>query len=142
MSLKSTIFHQIKVIKVNSDPRLAWILPVGWMGIIFYLSHQSSLPGLPDGIADLILKKSAHASAYAILMGLWWFALQAFSISDRGVLWAALGLTLLYAISDEWHQTLIPGRNGQLADVLIDFSGALLVFIVLRRFLGRMSNWH
>jgi VanZ family protein len=42
-------------------------------------------------------------------------------------------LSSLYGSSDEWHQTFIFGRNGQLADVLVDLSGALLVLIVFRR---------
>jgi VanZ family protein len=139
MSLKSSILHRIKV---NHTPKLSWVTLIIWMGIIFYFSHQPSLPGLPDGLADTILKKSAHAFAYAILMGLWWWALQPVSLPVNGTLAPALGLTLLYAVSDEWHQTFIPGRNGQLADVLVDSAGAVFAFIVLRRFLGRMSNGH
>jgi VanZ family protein len=37
----------------------------------------------------------------------------------------ALLLAIVYAASDEIHQTLVPGRNGSILDVLIDGSGAL-----------------
>jgi len=104
------------------------------MGLIFLLSHQSTLPSAPGGLLDTILKKLAHLSAYALLMALWWWALQSLGLKDARGLFLALTFTLLYAISDEWHQTFIPGRSGQLADVLVDFSGALLALIIIRRF--------
>lgn len=33
---------------------------------------------------------------------------------------------LLYAASDEIHQLFVPGRSGEVRDVMIDFSGAAL----------------
>jgi hypothetical protein len=44
---------------------------------------------------------------------------------------------VLYAVSDEIHQTFVPGRAGQLRDVLIDSCGVLAgicIIKVLRRF--------
>lgn len=38
----------------------------------------------------------------------------------------AWGLSVLYALSDEYHQTFVPGRNGTFVDLLIDASGALV----------------
>ena len=38
----------------------------------------------------------------------------------------AFVLSLLYAISDELHQTFVPGRSGRLTDVGFDSLGALL----------------
>ena len=35
-------------------------------------------------------------------------------------------LCILYAFTDEYHQTFINGRTGQILDVLIDSSGSLL----------------
>lgn len=40
--------------------------------------------------------------------------------------WLALLLAVLYAISDEFHQTFVPGRNGTPVDVAIDSLGASL----------------
>ena len=45
----------------------------------------------------------------------------------------ALGLTILYGISDEIHQLFVLGRVGQIADVLFDTSGALAMILLLRR---------
>lgn len=104
-----------------------------WMALIFFFSHQPSLPNLDDNVLDLLFKKLAHAFAYAVLMGLWWGALKSIRAANWRTLLLAFIFTVLYAISDEWHQTFIPHRSGQLADVLVDSAGALLVFIFIRR---------
>ena len=49
---------------------------------------------------------------------------------------AALAWSFLYACTDEWHQTFVPGRAGRFTDVLIDSCGALigvLLALLLRR---------
>lgn len=99
------------------------------MALIFL---ASSVPKevVPDlGIWDLLLKKGAHVAAYALLAILWLRALVA-RCPTRGVtgatVWLALGISVLYAISDEVHQTFVPGRNGTSIDVLIDTGGAFL----------------
>ena len=105
-----------------------------WMGLIFWLSQQPALPSLPDSLLDLISKKLGHFFAYAILMALWWGAIRPLQPTTGRALILAFIITLLYAISDEWHQTFVPNRSGQVADVLVDAAGALSVcLIVLRR---------
>lgn len=67
-----------------------------------------------------------------------------FLITWQGKLWwrylAALGFTLFYAGTDEFHQLFIDGRGPQLSDVFVDFTGALIastialiIIIVVRR---------
>lgn len=36
------------------------------------------------------------------------------------------GFSLVYACSDEWHQTFVPGRSGQISDVCVDFTGIVI----------------
>ena len=38
---------------------------------------------------------------------------------------------LLYAISDEYHQSFIPGRSAQWQDVLIDTTGVFVGVIII-----------
>ena len=95
------------------------LLALAWMAIIFWFSNQPTLFHLPDSLLDTIFKKSSHAAAYGILWMLWWLA------TGRRP-WLALALTVGYAISDEWHQTFVPGRHGQWFDVGVDTTGALL----------------
>lgn len=49
----------------------------------------------------------------------------------------ALLLSSLYAISDEYHQTFVPGRNGTLADVLVDGVGMVLALGIWLLVTGR-----
>lgn len=76
---------------------------------------------------QFLARKSAHFSIYMILGVLSFLAV----ISYEKLLFV-LRLTvsgsvcLLYAASDEIHQLFIPGRSGEVRDVMIDFSGAAL----------------
>ena len=108
----------------RSQP-LFFLLALGWMGLIFWFSSQSHVLTLPDSLLDLIFKKTAHATAYGILWGLWWLA------TGRRP-WLALGITIAYAISDEYHQTWVPGRHGRWYDVGIDTLGALTAMAFTR----------
>jgi VanZ family protein len=115
------------------DSRAArWLMIAGWMALIFFLSSQPQLPSPPDPLADLIFKKGAHFTVYAILAVLFRRALP----PSRSIWSLSWILTVLYAASDEWHQSFVPGRHPQVTDILIDASGAaagLLIFWWLRR---------
>ena len=99
--------------------RVRWLLAaLAWMLIIFWFSSQPQLPEFSVDFLDLLTKKWGHALAYGILWTLWWLG--------TGRPWLALVITLLYALSDELHQTFVPGRNGWWVDVMVDTVGALL----------------
>jgi VanZ family protein len=106
------------------------IAPVGLMVVIFILSAQ---PGGGDHPWwDVILRKLGHVSGYALLTGLWWWALR--GVSNRPLLLAAL-ISLAYGCTDEFHQTFVNDRTGTPVDVGIDSIGIALavLLIVLRR---------
>jgi VanZ family protein len=94
------------------------------MMTIFTLSSLSNLPHAPGPLLDRILKKSAHATGYALLAVSYARGLQA--SGREPVIPLAWALAFLYALSDEFHQTLVPGRTGTFLDVLIDGSGAVI----------------
>lgn len=119
---------------------------VVWMGIIFYLSHQPAnksaetslelvnivlniIPVTPDYeiIFHTMIRKSAHFIAYAILGILVYFAYR-----GRYAVLFTLSICLLFAISDEIHQLFIPGRSGEVRDVLIDLSGAVFGVLIFK----------
>ena len=103
-----------------------WFLVIVWASFIFFLSHQ---PGLESGLAaqwDFFLRKLAHISEYTILTLLLINALKEQGLSRKKILLLAISLAFFYAISDEYHQTFILGRNGTFRDVLIDSSGIFL----------------
>ncbi len=104
-----------------------WLPPLAWMGLIFALSAQPTLPQMQDSLADLLLKKGAHMTEYAILFFLLWLALR------RPSPWWAWALALLYAVSDEVHQTFVPGRHGWYGDVIVDGVGASIAALAVWR---------
>ena len=120
-------FHPI----LNS--RIArWLAIASWMALIFFLSSQPQLPSAPDPWADLLFKKGAHFTVYAVLAVLFRRALP----PTRWIWALSWFFAVLYAASDEWHQSFVPGRHPQLTDVLIDACGAttgLLIFWWLQR---------
>ena len=69
------------------------------------------------------VRKVAHFTIFAIL-GLWlWFLISRYR--KNFILPLAVGISALYACTDELHQTFVSGRSGQIKDVLIDTSGAI-----------------
>lgn len=76
---------------------------------------------------QFIARKSAHFSLYMILGVLSFLAVISYE-KLLFVLRLAISCTvcLLYAASDEIHQLFVPGRSGEVRDVMIDFSGAVL----------------
>jgi len=120
---------------LNRGPR--WLCDFGplvlWMGLIFWFSSQSTLVEIDNQAGERLLYKSAHMAVYAALAWLWWRALAPQRRYTWPVLLLALLLTILYGISDEIHQRLVPGRYGRIADVLFDAGGALAMALLIRR---------
>ena len=106
----------------TSPARLATLLlpPLAWMALIFVLSGQPS-DEVDRAWWDVLGRKLAHVTEYAVLTALWWRALHALRIGRPVIL--AAGIALLYAVTDEFHQTFVDGRQGTPADVLIDSLG-------------------
>ena len=118
-----------------------WLPPVVWMVLIFSLSAQPTLPHHPDTLLDTILKKAAHMMEYGILAFLLGRALsRGRGALSRSALVTVFFVSVLYAASDEYHQTFVPGRNGTPVDVGIDAVGALVALLVVGS-LGKKRRW-
>lgn len=138
---------------------ISWAAVFLWMGIIFYLSAQVAAQSdeLSQGIAErllsvaakafpglnvdyiqsnFIVRKSAHFLTYLVLSVLTMNALRRSGIKGVRQIAIAIAICVLYAISDEAHQLFVPGRSGQLKDVLLDSEGAI-VGAALYRLFGR-----
>ena len=108
-----------------------WAPPLALMAVIFALSAQPDLnSGL--GTVDLVLRKLAHMAEYGLLAFLWWRPLREL-VAGRAAVAAAAAIALLYAVSDEFHQSFVEGRHGTPLDVLIDAVGIAAVALVLLR---------
>ena len=107
--------------------------PLALMALIFFLSAQPSLDsGLGDW--DLILRKLAHMAEFGLLALLWWRAL--------GSPGPAVAIALVYAASDEWHQTFVTGRHGTPTDWVIDAAGvAVAISLAAWRLRASRARW-
>jgi VanZ family protein len=118
--------------KMNVEATLRWLAVFVWMGAIFALSSIPSISTPFEPGYDFTFKKFAHVTVYGILTALLFGAVRT-HIRDKGyALLTALLVAVLYAFSDEWHQTFVPGREGTLRDVTIDGIGAVGMSLWLR----------
>ena len=110
-----------------------WGAAVLWCALIFALS---SIPDHRTGGAPLketLSRKGAHLVEYGVLA---FFVAQALMVAGRRrrtVVAGAFVFCALYAVSDEIHQAFVPGRYGQVRDVVLDILGAALVLSVYHR---------
>lgn len=104
-------------------PLSHWILVILYVALIFYLSSGPITVDLPGS------DKLYHMVEYGMLSFLLYNALS--SSFKKEYPWKiallAIILTVLYGISDEFHQSFVPTRDSDLYDVVADASGAILV---------------
>jgi len=74
--------------------------------------------------ADYPVRKCAHGAEYALLALLLLFLFASFEAKGYKQYMLALGIAVFYAMTDEFHQLFVPGRSGNIIDVLIDSFGA------------------
>ena len=77
------------------------------------------------------MKKSGHVIGYAALAASYWRGLG----MKKEKRWLAWLLAILYAVTDEYHQSFTPGRHPSVWDVLIfDNLGALIALWLANRY--------
>lgn len=127
-----------------------WVLFLGWMILIFYMSHQPAvisdqqsglvikiinklgieLQGVAKETVVFIVRKIAHYSEYFILAILAYNLLRCYKDKRRSVI-LSIFIIFLYACTDEIHQLFVIGRNGCMRDVFIDtFGGSTYLVLV------------
>jgi VanZ family protein len=116
--------------------------PVLLMMALIFLA--SSIPGdrMPNaGQWDFSVKKGGHMTGYALLAV---SLMQATFLRGGGqkkqtpkAFFLTLGICCVYALSDEFHQSFVPGRNATLIDVGIDGLGASVGLLVQMLLLWR-----
>ena len=84
------------------------------------------LPKLEVNVFNHMVRKYAHFFAYMILGILSVNALYLNGIKDRKAILYSFIISFLYAVSDEIHQIFVPGRAGQVMDVVIDSLGGII----------------
>ena len=103
-----------------------WGPVVAWMALIFILSAQEQLPVPEQRWLDALIEKTSHSFEFGVLAYLLLRALK----PEGARRWRLIGMCLLiawlYALSDEFHQSFVPGRAADWSDVLFDWIGALV----------------
>ena len=129
-----------------------WLPVIVWVGVIFLGStdlmsaeHTSRfiVPFLrwlkPDISAEtlasihFIVRKCTHVGEYAILALLLLRAATLITNSKRSIpilYLSVLGVSLIVAATDEFHQTFVASRGASVQDIMIDSSGAVLGLVI------------
>lgn len=124
---------------VNQPGVMKWrVASAAWMALIFALSSALFAPRMSFdatldffGMLNYFVRKCAHAGEYGVLTYLLFRGLHPSPCSvEKGRLWAA-AIAMLYAASDEFHQSFVPLRSGKASDLLFDGSGVLVVFLLI-----------
>jgi VanZ family protein len=124
----------VNIIKENCNLKqfiIAILPPILWALIIFILSSQTALPGFEQSAYDFILKKLAHILVYLVLYILVARAI-ALTINEqykKSIILLPVFICLVYAISDEFHQSLVPGRYATFRDIGYDMLGVSIAFL-------------
>ncbi len=94
--------------------------PLAYCLFIFMLSNEPSLPSTPGG--DLV----AHFAAYTLMGGLFFRAIALSSSWSRWKVFLSAAVAgALYGLSDEFHQSFIPGRFATVEDAVADALGSV-----------------
>ncbi|MGN7611773.1 VanZ family protein [Magnetococcales bacterium HHB-1] len=122
------------MIAKKNAPYFWLFLLIAYSGLIFYLSSTPAekLPPLFFPGFDKII----HALEYGLLA---WIALKSVTSFPRipYPYLFAWGYSTLYSISDEWHQSYVPGRHSDIFDLMADIFGATLLLALYHRYIKK-----
>ena len=100
------------------------LLALGWAGVLYYLSAQ---PGTDTPQLFMHQDKIMHFVAFGLLGFLIMGAIRARGDTHRNwQVWIIVLLVGLYGITDEIHQSFVPGRDASIYDVAADMTGGVL----------------
>lgn len=95
-------------------------------------------------VLNFIVRKSAHFSEYALLAVAAAFHLYVRKRKGLVLYFLPVLTVFLYASTDEFHQTFVPGRTGLFRDVLIDTAGgatgSLIFTLIVIFMIGRAKR--
>ncbi|MDO9545352.1 MAG: VanZ family protein [Pelolinea sp.] len=106
------------IFAASANPTPYQALPGSWVGPV--APSEAAAPSRAE-----LLGRFLHAGEYAVLAALTARALIWRSKARLSYLAAALGLAVLFALSDEVHQLYVPGRSFEVGDLALDGCGSL-----------------
>jgi VanZ family protein len=110
------------------------------MMILIFLASNTPADQIPYfGDFDIWVKKGGHVVGYSFLSLAYYYAMP--SRLSRGYrLLMAWMMALLFALSDEYHQSFVEGRTSSVNDVVIDGFGAGVALILGARHSSNSSS--
>lgn len=111
---------------------------------LIFIFVLSSIPGknLPE-IKFELSDKVAHFSVFSILCFLFFYSLKnqyKYVKLQKFAPEFALLFTTVYGIFDEIHQYFTPNRSSDVFDVVADFLGAFVMFLIIKFYLKKTSK--
>ncbi|MBQ2695804.1 MAG: VanZ family protein [Clostridia bacterium] len=134
-----------------------WVVTVLWCVVIFCFSAQpadnsnqvsvkvsekvthalsetdvmTKTSALTPGKIHFMVRKTAHFMLYLVLGALLMALGKSYWLPFGRSAVISVVVSVLYAAGDEWHQSFISGRSGQISDVLLDGLGAFVGILLL-----------
>ena len=112
--------------------------PILWAFLIFGLSSTViSSKSFVQSVSTVAAGRVTESSFDAFWRAWWWLFVKGYHFLEFAVLAVLLAralkprsaaiaffISVVYAGTDEFHQSFVPGRGGMVSDVLIDATGA------------------
>lgn len=114
---------------------LNWMGAGIWMALIFYFSSIARTNVSDIYILNFIFYKTLHVIEYAILYFLLFLGFcftRELNLTRKEIFIYPLLVAILYAMTDEIHQTFVPTREGTIRDVFIDSGGIVLMYTYMK----------
>jgi len=121
------------------NPRYA-LLTILYCAALFWLSSTANPihPELAFPGEDKLIHAGLYAGlAFVVSMGL---RRRGRSVTPAVQFWAPILFAAFYGLSDEWHQAFVPGRTSDVWDVTADAAGAIVVQLVLCRWVWKLRR--
>lgn len=140
------IFYQSSMPYPHQDIK-PWLVkdikltPQNMPHVEFNYDHEHITWKNPYQMIEFFIRKLGHVTEYAVLTFLWIKTLAGTGLKGYPVAAASLVLSLLYACSDEWHQTFVFERTGHLIDVFGPDLGGMLLVILVFMLLHSRREW-
>jgi len=139
--------------KQKKKKRISILLVIIWMILIFVMSSFNSTESSNQSnfivniivnifninnidTLSLIIRKLAHFTEYFVLGLLVYNMINNYNKKTS----FAIIICILYAISDELHQVLVPGRSCQLLDIIIDSLGSIIGIYLLTIIINKYKH--
>jgi VanZ family protein len=118
-------------IQLSKNPVLRFLPAILMMLAIFLFSAGPAFH-TQEQLLQMVINKGSHMIGYGLLALAFW---RMFEFEEKRF-WLAWLLAVLYALTDEYHQSFVAGRHPSLFDAFFyDALGALIALWLASRFL-------